>query len=104
MTLDSILTWFSDPTHLYLLGCIAGQLVLALPDSPFKTYATNVLHGLFASPQVFANGAPKLTKPAGQLTAPSSVGYTSLAAKPGDSPFASPVNLTIASAPGILDK
>lgn len=102
MTLDSILTWFSDPTHLYLLGCVAGQLVLALPDSPFKTYATNVLHGLFASPQVFANGAPAL-KTAPVKVAPSQPKQTTAVGVPSVGVAAPGVETGVLQAPGILD-
>lgn len=65
MTLDAIIEWLDPdkhPFHILILGAIAGQLVLALPDSKFKAYATNVLHGLFPSPQVFANGVPAVPK------------------------------------------
>ena len=51
--------WNYDPKHLAafgVLGIIAGQAVLALPNGPIKTTLVKFLHGAFPSIQMMANG------------------------------------------------
>lgn len=66
MTLDSIIAWLDESKHIAAIGALgifAGQVAIALPDSKFRTFAINFLHGFFPSIQVMATGTvttPKL--------------------------------------------
>lgn len=51
--------WNYDPNHLAafgVLGIIAGQATLALPDGRIKTSLLKFFHGAFPSIQMMANG------------------------------------------------
>ena len=83
MTIDQAYTWVHNHMgEIALGGFVLGQLVLLLPDGPFKTRAGNVLHGLFTSVYVMKDGVSPTSARVPSIPPPPPVPANDTGAKP----------------------